>query len=171
VVRLLHLNGLALNEIREEALRDLGPAYAHVTDGLLFDFLAPGERSALFVNASPNNSIYYEPRQHSIYFFYLNAGRPAKDGLLRVEVPEWVATDPAKLNLVHGALVSQSKVSDGFPYVLMRAHELAVVTVGERRTFDEMVMGSMIRQKLAPGISQKAQGKAWTGTTRRRMGR
>lgn len=171
VVRLLHLNDLAPNEIREEALRNLGPDYAGLTDALVFDFLAPGERSALFVNASPNNSIYYEPRQHSIYFFYLNAGRPGKDGLLRVEVPEWVATDPARLDLVHGALLSQSKVSDGFPYVLMRAHELAVVTVAERRSFDEMVMGSMIRQKLAPGISQKAQGKAWTGTTGRRAGR
>ena len=171
VVRLLHLHGLALNEIREEALRDLGPAYTHLTDGLLFDHLAPGERSALFVNASPNNEIYYRPRGHTIYFFYLNAGRPGKNGLLRVEVPEWVANDRAQLDFVHAALVSQSQVSDGFPYVLMRAHELAVVTVGERQTFNEMVMGSMIRQQLAPGISQKAQGKAWTGAGRRRFGR
>jgi len=171
VVRLLHLNGLAQDEIREEALRSLGPAFAGLHDGLLFDFLAPGERSALFVNASPNNEIYYKERHHLIYFFYLNAGRPGKDGLLRVEVPEWVATDPARLDLVHAALVSQSKVSDGFPYVLMRAHELAVVTVAERRTFDEMVMGSMMRQKLPTGISQKAQGKAWTGAARRQRTR
>ena len=53
----------------------------------------------------------------------------------------------------------------------MRAHELAVVTMGERRSFDEMVMGAMIRQKLAPVISQKAQGKAWTGTTRPALAR
>jgi hypothetical protein len=172
VVRLLHLNSLALDDIREEVLRNLGPEFAGLTDGMLFDFLAPGERSALFMNASPNNEIYYEPRGHTIYFFYLNAGRPGKDGLLRVEVPEWVATDPDKLNLVHAALLSQSRVSDGFPYVLMRAHELAVVTMSERRSFDEMVMGAMIRQKLAPGISQKAQGKAWTGAAhRRRLGR
>jgi hypothetical protein len=171
VVRLLHLNGLALNEIRDEVLRDLGPDYAGLNDGLIFDGLQPGERSALFVNASPNNDIYYRPRDHTIYFFYLNAGRRGKDALLRVEVPEWVALDPARLDLVHAALVEQSQVSDGFPYILMRAHELAVVSVGERRAFDEMIMGALIRQRLSPGISQKAQGKAWTGGGRRRYGR
>jgi hypothetical protein len=124
----------------------------------------------LFVNASPNNDIYYRPREHTIYFFYLNAGRPGKDALLRVEVPEWVAVDAARLNLVHAALVAQSQVSDGFPYILMRAHELAVVSVAERRAFDEMIMGALIRQRLSPAISRKAQGKAWTGGGRRRFG-
>jgi hypothetical protein len=167
VVRLLHLNGLAYQAITDEALRRLG-AWERLTDGVLFEFLKPGERSALFVHASPANEIYYEPRGHSLYFFYVNAGRPGKDALLRVEVPEWVARDPRRLDLVHLALVEQSRVSDGFPYVLMRAHELAVVTLSERRSFDEMVMGALIRQKLRPGISQKAQGKAWTGAARRR---
>jgi hypothetical protein len=167
VVRLLHLNSLEPQQITDEALRRLGD-WERLNDGALFDFLQPGERSALFVHASPANEIYYAPRGHSLYFFYVNAGRPGKDALLRVEVPEWVAGDPERLDLVHLALVEQSRVSDGFPYVLMRAHELAVVTVSERRSFDEMVMGALIRQKLRPGISQKAQGKAWTGAGRRR---
>jgi hypothetical protein len=171
VVRLVHLDSLDLNAIREDSLRDLGPAFAGLTDGALFDFLQPGERSALFVHASPNNDIYYRDRGHTIYFFYLNAGRPGKEALLRVEVPEWVAHDPARLDLVHGALVAQSQVSDGFPYVLMRAHELALVSVAERRAFEEMVMGALIRQRLRPGISQKAQGKAWTGGGKRRFPR
>ena len=135
---------------------------------MLFDFLQPGERSALFVNASPANLDHYKPRGHTIYLFYLNAGRPGKDALLRVEVPEWVAQDPAQLDLVHAAIVEQCKVSDGFPYVLMRAHELAVVTMGERREFDQMVTGALIRRGLSPTISQKAQGKAWTGAGKRR---
>ena len=170
VIRLLHLNSLAPQAITDEALRRLG-AWERLTDGALFDFLAPGERSAMFVFASPANEIYYAPRGHSLYFFYLNAGRPGKGALLRVEVPEWVAQDPLRLDLVHVALVEQSRVSDGFPYVLMRAHELAVVTMPERRSFDEMVMGALIRQRLRPGISQKAQGKAWTGAARRRYPR
>jgi hypothetical protein len=167
VVRLLHLNSLALEQITDQALRELG-RWERLTDGALFEFLRPGERSALFVHGSPDNEIRYAPRGHNLYFFYVNAGRTGKDALLRVEVPEWVARDPERLNLVHLALVEQSRVSDGFPYVLMRAHELAVVTLPERRSFDEMVMGSLIRQKLRPGISQKAQGKAWTGAARRR---
>ncbi len=167
VVRLLYLNNLPLEQISKEALSHLGP-FEHITDGVLFGFLQPGERSAIFIHASPVNDIHYSKRGHLVYFFYLNAGRPGKDGLLRVEVPEWVANDPAQLDLVHLALVEQSRVADGFPYVLMRAHELAVVTMAERRVFDEMVMGSLIRQRLRPGISQKAQGKAWTGAARRR---
>ena len=167
VVRLLHVDSLAPEQITDEALRRLG-AWERLTDGALFDFLQPGERSALFVHASPANEIYYAPRGHNLYFFYVNAGRAGKSSLLRVEVPEWVARDPERLNLVHLALVEQSRVSDGFPYVLMRAHELAVVTLSERRSFDEMVMGALMRQKLRPGISQKAQGKAWTGAARRR---
>ena len=169
VVRLLHLDGLAESEIREEALRDLGLDYAGLTDGMLFEALMPGERSALFVHASPNNDIYYRERGHTIYFFYLNAGRPGKDALLRVEVPEWVANDAARLALVHSTLMAQCATTDGFPYVLMRAHELAVVTVGERRAFEEMVMGALIRRQLKAGVSQKAQGKAWTGGGKRRF--
>lgn len=163
VVRLLHLDSLPPDEVREEALRRLGP-FEYLTDALLFDdCLPPGHRSALFGNASPNNQIYYTPRGHAIGFFYLNAGRPGKPALLRVEVPKWVADDPERLDLVHAAIVEQSRVSDGFPYVLMRAHELAVVTVSERSAFEEMVMGAMFRKGLTPSISQKAQGKRWTG--------
>ena len=168
VVRLLHVNSLPLEQITDEALRRLG-VWERLTDGEVFDFLQPGQRSALFVHASPDNEIRYAPRGHSLYFFFVNVGRIGKNSLLRVEVPEWVARDPQRLNLVHAALVEQSRVSDGFPYVLMRAHELAVVTVSDRRSFDEMVMGSLMRQKLRPGISQKAQGKAWTGAGRRRF--
>lgn len=167
VVRLLRLAELPLEQINDEALSDLGP-FTHLTDGLVFGLLAPGERSALFVNASPANQDNYRPRGHTIYFFYLNAGRPGKDALLRVEVPEWVAREPAKLDLVHAALVEQSRVTDGFPYVLMRAHELAVVTVSERREFEHMVIGGLIRRGLSPSVSQKAQGKAWTGSGKRR---
>jgi NurA domain-containing protein len=170
VIRLLHLATLKPEEITDAGLRDLG-SFRHMTDAMLFDFLKPGERSALFVNASPANQIYYKPRAHTIYFFYLNAGRPGKDALLRIEVPEWVAKDKAKLDLAHAAIVEQCRVSDGFPYVLMRAHELAVVTMSERREFDQMVIGSLIRRGLSPTISQKAQGKAWTGAGKRKYPR
>ena len=170
VIRLLRLHELEEGEINEETLRSLGP-FQHVSDGVLFRFLKPGQRSALFVNASPQNVDHYQPRGHTIYFFYLNAGRAGKDSILRVEVPEWVAQNPAQLDLVHAALAEQCRVPDGFPYVLMRAHELAVVTMSERRELDQMVIGALIRRGLSPSISQKAQGKAWTGAGKRRYGK
>ena len=167
VVRLLRLSTLKPEEITEEELRRLGP-FQHLTDGMLFGALTLGARSALFVNASPANLDRYKPKGHTVYFFYLNAGRAGKESILRVEVPEWVAQDKARLDLVHAAIVEQSQVTDGFPYVLMRAHELAVVTMAERREFDQMITGALIRRGLSPSISQKAQGKAWTGAGKRR---
>src|SRR2546430_1992946 len=44
VVRLLHLNSLAPQEISDESLRRLG-AWERLSDGALFEFLQPGERS------------------------------------------------------------------------------------------------------------------------------
>lgn len=166
VVRLLNLAKMELNEITPDSVRSMGP-FAGLTDAMLFGFLKPGERSAVFVNAAPDND-RYEREGHRIYFFYLNAGRPGKDSVLRIEAPEWIAKDKARLDLAHTAIIEQCRVSDGFPYVLMRAHELAVVTVAERREFEQMVIGSLIRRGLTPGLSQKAQGKQWTGAAKRR---
>jgi hypothetical protein len=169
VARLLHLSTLARDEIdRHAELFQASAAFRQVTDFQLFDFLQPGERSAIFESGSPANLDHYREAGHSIHFFYLNAGRPGKDSLLRIEVPEWVARNPAQLNLVHAAIVEQCRITDGFPYVLIRAHELAVVTVAERREFEQMVTGALVRRGLTPSVSQKAQGKAWTGSGKRR---
>jgi len=171
VVRLLNLAKLSDEEITPETLRGVGKQFRHITDGALFDFLKPGERSALFVLASPANLERYEPAHHKIYFFFLNAGRDGKDSILRVEVPEWIAQDKTKLEVVHAGIVAQCKMSDGFPYVLMRAHEMAVVTAKEHHEVDNMVATSLLRHKIKPSISQKSQGKQWTGSSKRRYGR
>ncbi len=165
VVRLLRLADLPDGPLDEATLRDLGP-YRHMTDGLLFADLPPNHRSALFENASPANLDHYVPAGHSIYFFYLRSG----ETLLRVEVPVWVARDRERLDFVHAALVAQGQLTGGFPYVLMRAHEIAVVTHAERNLLDEALHTAMIRRGLAPSISQKQQGKAWTGSAKQRFG-
>ncbi len=168
LVRLLHLATLGVDEINADSLRYVNDKFQHITDGALFDFLKPGERSALFVLASPANLETYAARKHTVYFFFLNAGRPGKDALLRVEGPEWVSCDTEKLNWVHAAIVEKCKVTDGFPYVLVRAHDLAVVTVSERRVFDEMVAGTLMSNRVPARLSQKQQAKVWTGSTKRR---
>lgn len=165
VVRLLRLADLGVEQLNEQSLRDLGP-YRHMTDGLLFADLAPGHRSALFENASPANQDVYKPRGHSIYLFYVRSG----DTLLRVEVPAWVAQDPSRLDFVHAAIVAQGERTGGFPYVLMRAHEIAVVTHAERRLLDDALHTALIRRGLTPSISQKQQGKAWTNSPKQRFG-
>ena len=144
VARLLHLRTLAPDELKNHAeLFQQSPAFRHLTDGLLFaERLQAGERSALFENGSPANLDHFQPAGHSVFFFYLNPGPPGRRALLRVEVPEWVARDRARLDLVHA--------------------------VAERRELEQMVVGALVRRGLSPSLSHKAQGKAWTGAGRQR---
>lgn len=168
VVRLLHLAGFPPDEtVDPDRLRALGPLQ-HITDRMLFNSLKPSERSALFITTSSPNLERYSPR-HTIYFFYINAGRVGKDALLRVEVPRWIAEDREKLNLTHAAICEQCRVSDGFPYVLMRAHELAVVAAADRRAIDDMVASSLIRNDVPASRSQKLLGKQWTSSRKGRF--
>ena len=161
VMRLLYLAELEMNNFEAEDLRQLGD-YTQLTDRMLFSALKPGERSALFVNASPDNIEKYMPHGHKIMFFYVNTGSLEQPGILRVELPEWVAAQPDKLTMVHSGVVEQARFGGGFPYVLMRAHELAVVTWAQRGQLEQMVSGSMLHSGLSPSISRKARGKQWT---------
>jgi len=166
VLALLHLSELPLNQINDDTLR--ANRYRGLTDLLVFErLLQPGERSALFINNSPVNQRDFANHGHQIYFYYLNVGRTDVPEIARVEVPEWVVKDQAKLDLVHAAIVEQCRVPNGFPYVLVRAHELAVVTMEEREAFDQMVQGALIQRGIFSRISQKAQTKQWTAGRRR----
>jgi len=139
--------------------------YRGLTDRALFaERLEPGERSARFVDSSPVNRDF-ETVGHQIQFFYLNTG--GAHNIARVEIPGWVAEDPKRLEWVHAGIIEQSKTTGGFPYPLVRAHELAVVTAADRQAFEAMIEQALIRRGLRPRISQKAQTKRWTGARRR----
>lgn len=162
VVSLLHLSQLDMDEIEEASLRISAGPFRHITDAALFRFLRPGKRSAVFITESWPNREHYEGAGQLIYFFYLNAGLEGNDSILRIEVPEWVAAQKAKLDLVHAAVYEQCKVGKGFPYVLMRADELAVVTSVDRQGFEDMIASALIKKGIMPSISQKQFGKRLT---------
>lgn len=139
--------------------------YRGLTDRTLFaNRLNPGQRSARFVDSSPVNRDF-KTAGNQIQFFYLNTGSP--EGIARVEIPAWVAENPAMMDWVHAGIIEQCKTTGGFPYPLVRAHELAVVTSADRRAFESMIEGALIRRGLKPRQSQKAQTKRWTGSRRR----
>jgi NurA-like 5'-3' nuclease len=56
----------------------------------------------------------------------------------------------------------------GYPYVLARAHELALISTDERRDLEEMVVGALRRRGLDPRPSEKAWQKGLTGGAKRR---
>jgi hypothetical protein len=167
VTSLLHLSTLGPDEIDEKNLgrNDL----VRLTDAQFFaDLLGPGERSALFIRQSPINRDYADAG-HEIYHCYLNvSAHPDRPIIIRLEMPIWVAQDPGRRNLVHAVVWQQSQIMGGYPYVLARAHELALISNDERQDLEEMVSGALRRRGLDPRTSEKAWQKALTGGARRR---
>jgi hypothetical protein len=154
VVALLYLAQLepaARQQVKSLAETD----YRGLTDRALFGYLNPGERSALFVRGTAAN-LDFRDRGHTVYFFYVNTG----SDLARVEVPEWIAREPAQLDLAHAVVYDQCRFNNGYPYVLTRADEQAVILGGEREALDGMIAQAMARHGLwMPELSRKAQQK------------
>ncbi len=158
VVRLLELTELRGPELEKAGqTRPLRP----VMDLALFArLLKPGERSALFEIQSSQARKFTGVT--ALHFFYLNVGRPGHPYLARVELPQWVACDPAAVDLLHVALVAQCRQMGArpYPYALHRAHEVAVVSFDEKRQLEEMIALELRRQGLGiEGTSFKQANK------------
>lgn len=148
-------------------LHERGAAFKGLHDTtVLAAVLQPGQRSALFEVAPAWNTLYRD-RGHSIHFFYVRVGTMAQPEIARVEVPVWVAQDRSAVDLLHAAIVEQCRVSVGYPYVLARAHEIAVVTNAERAEFERMIATQLRRLGLDAQPSEKAQQKALLASRKR----
>ena len=154
---LIHLASLELEQISEEMLRRNN--FRPLTDLDLFDFLGPGERSAIF-SVRAKGLDRYTFTGHAIHFFYLNVSRnPASPHLARIEIPAWIVANPTALDTLHAGIVRQARITGGYPYVLARADELAVISNEEREAVDMMLAVAMRRQGLSPEISLKQRNK------------
>jgi len=157
VLALLHLAALGRERITEENLRH--NPFRRLTDRELFGFLGPGERSAVFATRAKGLEKYNAAGQ-AIHFFYLNVSPgPARPALARVEIPAWIAANPAALDTIHAVIVRQARITGSYPYVLARADELAVISPEEREAVEMMLAVEMRRQGLRPELSQKQQNK------------
>ncbi|MFC2029274.1 DNA double-strand break repair nuclease NurA [Chloroflexota bacterium] len=140
---------------RPDTARLAKTEYSLLSDRGLFGFLQPGERSALFVRGTAANE-GFRAKGHEVWFFYLNTGTD----VARIEVPEWVVKEPEMLRLVHSAVYDQCCANNGYPYVLTRADEQAIIPSSEREALEAMIVRSMARQGLPPPQpSPKAQQK------------
>jgi len=164
LLSLLHL--MSLESVSKEKLAQTD--LVGLSDARLFaELLDPGERSALFIRQSPTNA-FYASKGHEIWHFYVNVGaHPARPLIARVEMPAWTAQDPARCDLLHAAIWQQCQIVGGYPYVLARAHELALISTDERRDLEQMVIGVLRRQGLDPRPSEKAWQKSLTGGAKR----
>jgi len=136
-----------------------------VTDRELFkDLLLPGERSAIFGIQSRSSRPYQGELE--LHFFYLNIGRLGKPYLARVEIPRWVIEDKITLNHLHSVLVNQCHMigARAYPYLLHRAHEIAVVSLEDKEQVTQMIVNELRKRGLeVAGASAKQYNKDVSG--------
>jgi hypothetical protein len=172
VVRLLELVKAQREKEPPANFRDYHPLRG-VSDRWLYGekadpLLGPGERSAVFAIQSKSEK-YYQGLL-GLHFFYLNVGTQGHPWPVRVEIPKWVADDKEKLDLLHAVLVDQCRMmgSKPYPYLLHRAHEIAVVKHEEKYQVEQMLTQELRRQdeEMDDG-SYKQSAKDLPGRTRR----
>lgn len=164
VLRILELVDQPVEKITRETLRR--GRFLLLADRLLFDDLQPNERSALFSPNSEANDHYEEASGGDrVIFAYANLARqdcPQSSAIARIEVPKWVADDVTLFDTAQAAIYANCEPVS-YPYVLARAHELAVVGQAERADLEAMLFQSMLRNNLMPEVSLKAANKLLTG--------
>jgi hypothetical protein len=160
VVRLLHLARTCSFDRVAEYVKNRVRPYEGITDTPIFAaLLKPTQRSAIFKQvtqwAKP-----YEEAGHAIHFFYVNVSTPERRVVVRVEMPEWVAVDVNKVNLLHAVVVDQCRVTSiPYPYVLTRADEMAVITTVEKSNLEQMIALEMVKRDVEATPSEKAATK------------
>ncbi len=162
VLALVHLLEMPLDAIQADQLAD--DPYPGLTDRGLFARLLPeGHRSALFsvVPAHPE----FKAAGHEVVCFYVRP--PGAEDPMRVEIPIWVARAPGLVDRVHAGLIEQGRSTGGFPYVLARAHELALITQADREVVTGLLDEALLNQGVRPERSRKQTAKRWLGGRRR----
>lgn len=169
VVQLLELLSAPMDQ--RQKLRAHHPLLG-VTDRWLYGesknpLLPPGHRSAVFHIQSSAEKHYSGTL--SLHFFYLNVGTEGHPWPVRVEIPEWVAKDKQKLDLLHCVFIEQCKMmgSKPYPYLLHRAHEVAVVKLQEKQQVEQMLVMELRRNEEEVGDgSNKQSAKDRPGRSR-----
>jgi hypothetical protein len=141
VVRLLEIAMADDEQLRH--LRDFHPLRG-VSDRWLYGerenpMLPSGYRSSVFVLHSGSEKKYKGAL--ALHFFYMNVGTEGHPWPVRVEIPQWVAEDSKKLDLLHCTLLEQCRMmgSRPYPYLLHRAHETAIVRFEEKEQVEQLL--------------------------------
>lgn len=103
--------------------------------------LQPGQRTTFWRSSARILDMY---ASHAIYFCYVHVGTE----IARVEVPAWVAENPALLDQALGLMLAQVQKGYGYPVALAEAHNQAVVRGGDRARFFALLEQQMIKAGL-----------------------
>ncbi|WP_162909224.1 DNA double-strand break repair nuclease NurA [Aggregatilinea lenta] len=161
LVNLLHLMRLEDEQVRRAALETNGDWEGLLDQLIMSRLLKTGERSAVFVQQSPQNKRYHDRAEdYEIAFFYLNvAPATEKPHLARVEMPMWVARAPQMVEHVHALIHRQCQLMWRYPYALTRADELAVVRSHEKAELEQLIEIELRRNEQVVEHSEKLDSK------------
>ena len=129
---------------------------------LMARFLRPGDRSIWFKRDSAMNQRHAR-RGHAIWCAYLNVGTETWPVIARLETPAWAAQHATWNRTLHQVLLHQARVLHGHPYVLARAHELALVTHQDQAALNNLLQQQLVAAGIMTHISVKAEQKAYFG--------
>ena len=115
--------------------------------------LEPGWRSSVFGTSYQMSHAYYG--ENRVSFFYINVG----EEIGRVEMPQWVAMDIDKVNMVQTLILDQCIRGSGYPASLMEAHEQAVISTADRTFFLNILEESLESNGISFNTSQKDRTK------------
>lgn len=172
VVRLLHLMRLHDEEISRALLETSGDFDGLDDDWLFGRFLPPQMRSAIMIQQSPQNRDYKKNlgSPYEVAFFYINVGALHHPHIIRIELPLWVAADKTAVAEIHSLVLAQCQMTGRYPYILTRAHELAVVTNFEKKQLETMINIELLNNQQNVGQSPKQIEKDLVGGKRKRYG-
>ena len=163
--RLFSLIDLSEDQLR--SYRSQNRYFKGISDAVLLSRLLktfPGERSAVFqLISKPDKTT---EKSLDVYFFYLNVGQPQQSNLVRIEFPAWVANSPESVDLLHAAVYNEVSVLEThpYPYILHRAHELAVIHFDEYAEVERLLSEEYLRQGIPIGMqSNKEANKILSG--------
>ncbi len=165
LIRLLEIAEIPESELKNQ--RYFTPLRGVKDVWLFSEILGKHERSAVFTFQAKTAEKY--KNDLSLHFFYLNIGDEKHPNIARVDIPKWVAQDETQLNLLHLSLIEQTRImgSKPFPYLLHRAHELAVVSFQEQHQVDQMLDLEIRRNNGEIGeISGKQSAKDLSGRSK-----
>jgi hypothetical protein len=129
--------------------------------------LAPGSRSTVFgIQSSQSQKFQGEL---AVHFFFMNVNPSGTPKITRVEIPDWLAQEPAMIELLQSAIYQQCSASGAaFPYLLHRAHEEAVIKFEDANRLEEIILSNLQNYQIGTGEkSGKQTLKDLPGRTRK----
>ncbi len=140
-----------------------GEAVPRLTDAAFLRYLLPpGHRTVWFLRRSPMQE-RYQREGMPIWSAYLNVGYEGYPIIARLECPAWAVERTGWADLMQQTLIHQSHLAAGHPYVLARAHEMALVTTRDKFALERRLRRILLDYGVRPRPSAKAQQKAILG--------